>query len=95
MEIRELNTFSFPAWLRTLFRSKYTVYLEEETVRLREELRRWQDAALAKEGLPPISAREIKPLPTVKSRPLPSQWKARIERITGARADEKETRPQA
>ena len=83
MEVRALR----------LWRSRYTTYLEEEIARLREELRRWQDALLTKEGLPLIAVKDPKPLPTVKSRPLPSQWRARLERITGARREE--TRPHA
>lgn len=63
---------------RNWFKSTYTLSLEAERERLLAELRLWQDAALVREGLPKLTPRDMKPLPQMKPRMLPSQWLARI-----------------
>lgn len=64
---------------RNWFKSTYTLSLEAERDRLLAELRLWQDAALISKGLPKLTPREDKPLPQVKARMLPSQWRSQIE----------------
>jgi len=68
--------------LEFLTKSRYTRHLEQENADLRAELERWQNALLSQQGLPPITPREVKPLPAGKPRLLPSQWRARMEKST-------------
>ena len=67
--------------LKDFFKSRYVTSLEEEVIRLRAELRLWQDAALVKEGLPRLTKNEIRPLPHIASKPLPSQWRRKMESL--------------
>lgn len=65
------------------FRSKYVAYLESEVERLRVELARWQDAALIREGLPPITPREPRTLPKLRAKVgLPSQWIRKMQNLS-------------
>jgi hypothetical protein len=66
----EIRRFLFPR----------LTYLEAENERLREELRLWQDALLQKEGLPHVHLRDKDPLPKLKRRVLPSQWRSEAEK---------------
>jgi hypothetical protein len=69
-------------------KSRYVLFLEQELERLREELRRWQDAALVKEGLPALTPRAPKPPQRSTGKMLPSQF---IRKMTNwARPDDKD-----
>jgi hypothetical protein len=68
-------------------KSRYVLYLEQEIERLRFELRAWQDAALIKEGLPPLTPRAPKPPQRSTGKMLPSQF---IRKMTAwAKPDDK------
>jgi hypothetical protein len=73
-------------------KSRYVLYLEQELERTRDELRRWQDAALIKEGLPALTPQVKAPMQKQASRPLPSQWKRHMAKwttLTGKPSDVK------
>lgn len=79
------------SFLRTLFTSRYTRFLEDEREWLLSELRLWQDAALVREGLPKLTPKkeaDVKP-PQMKPRWLPSQWRNAIERNAEKRFSER------
>ena len=69
-----------------LTRSKYTLYLEDEITRLREENRQLLNTVLKANGLPTMpSTKPAEPLPKMRMRMLPSQLKARFEHLTAAK----------
>jgi hypothetical protein len=67
-----------------IWKSRYVRYLEEELERERDENRRLWDALLVKNGMPALTPQAPRVAPTPSSRPLPSQWKAKIQRVLGA-----------
>src|SRR5262249_24217972 len=77
---RRRRTVKLWAWLT---RSKYTLYLEKEINRLREENRQLLNTVLKANGLPTMpSTKPPEPMPKMRTRMLPSQWKARFEHLT-------------
>ena len=67
-------------WLTT---SKHERFLEEERIRLIKEVYDLHNALLSANGLPMLPSREAsKPLPSMKPRILPSQYKSRLETFT-------------
>lgn len=60
-------------WLKTIFRSKYTLYLEAEVERLRADNLRLYDALLVKNGMAPIQPRPKPEVVRTGGKPLPSQ----------------------
>lgn len=65
-------------------------FLEDEIARLRKENRELLDAMLITKGLPKLSPSETKSLPRLASRPLPSQWRRRIEALAVPGTDREE-----
>lgn len=76
---------------RTWFKSAHTLYLEEEVIRLRGEVRRLIDAALESKGLAPLSKPEPREMPPVKQRLLPSQFIRKYEAMS-AKAGESDAK---
>lgn len=60
-------------------KSEYVKHLEAERERLLLREQQLMDALLKANGLPVFAQREAKPLPTVKQRWLPSQWRKNLE----------------
>ncbi len=80
------------AWLSELRRFVFfrLSFLEDEVARLRIENREILDAMLVAKGLPKLTPSEVKPLPRLASRPLPSQWRRRIEALAVPGIDKEE-----
>jgi len=70
---------SFWRWLTT---SRYTAKLETDLEAAHLDNQRLLNALLESRGLPPVTPHEFKPLPTMKGKMLPSQWKDKLERFT-------------
>lgn len=67
-------------WLTT---SKHERFLEQERIRLLKEVYDLHNALLSASGLPMLPSREAsKPLPSMRPRILPSQYKSQLERFT-------------
>ena len=60
-------------------------YMEAEVAWYKEELRKWQDAALISRGLPPLTPREDRPAVKGKSRLTPSQFINKAQNFTQQR----------
>jgi hypothetical protein len=63
-----------------IWKSRYVRYLEEELERERDENRRLWDALLLKNGMPALTPPGPRIVAKQSSRPLPSQFMARIQK---------------
>ena len=65
-------------WLKTLFRSRYVLWLEDEVERLRTENRSMMNSLLTRAGVQPIDV--PKPIPRGPRRLTRNQFQVRLER---------------
>lgn len=63
-------------------KSRYTCYLEQELERTRFERDGFRDALLESMNLPRIQPHQIAPIPKMKQRLTPSQWRTKLEALT-------------
>jgi hypothetical protein len=83
----------FRNFLDSLTKSRYTCYLEQELERYRLDNQRLLNALLESHGLPHVTPSELKPLPIMRGKMLPSQWKDKLERATMPKEPNGEARP--
>lgn len=76
-------------WLKTLFRSRYVLWLEDEVERLRTENRSMMNSLLVRAGVQPVDV--PKPVPRVGRRMSRHQFQSQIERDFVKNADRPET----
>ena len=70
--------------------SRYTRYLEQEVERLRARDVAVVDSLLTQVGAPTIGPRISKPMPPIKGKMLPSQFRAMFEKADAKLAADKE-----
>lgn len=69
-----------PTWLKSLFRSRYELYLETEVLRLREENRELVSSVLVQAGFAPLPSKRVpQPQAPIRGHQVPSQWKRERE----------------